>query len=108
MIRNQKPWSVYLIRCGDQSLYTGISNDVSARFAVHQTGKPTAAKYLRGREPLTLVYTVVMGSRSEASRAEYLIKKLPKRKKEQLIAGQLSLKEIGCSTPDRIMGTQGD
>lgn len=94
-MRTQKPWSLYMIRCGDQSLYTGISNDVSARFAIHQSGKAPSAKYLRGRHPLTLVYTVLIGSRSEASRAEYWVKKLPKQKKEQLITGHLCLVDLG-------------
>ena len=49
-------WSVYLIRCGDNSLYTGISNDVPKRFKVHQSGGDRAAKYTRNRHPLQLIF----------------------------------------------------
>ncbi|MGL5806020.1 MAG: GIY-YIG nuclease family protein, partial [Xenococcaceae cyanobacterium] len=50
-------WSVYIIRCVDNSLYTGISNDVPKRFEVHQSGSIKAAKYTRTRHPLQLVFT---------------------------------------------------
>ena len=88
-------WSVYMIRCGDRSLYTGISNDVPKRFAVHQSGNAQAAKYTRTRHPLKLVFTVEIGTKSEASRAEYYIKQLPKKKKELLVANMTSLAELG-------------
>jgi len=64
-------WSIYIIRCGDRSLYTGISNNVPKRFAVHQSGGSQAAKYTRSRHPLQLVFTAEIGNRSQASRAEY-------------------------------------
>jgi putative endonuclease len=88
-------WSVYIIRCGDNSLYTGISNDVLKRFEVHQLGSVKAAKYTRNRHPLQLVFTVVIGDKSAASRAEYRIKKLSKRNKELLITGKTSLSSLG-------------
>ncbi|MDJ0651128.1 MAG: GIY-YIG nuclease family protein [Xenococcaceae cyanobacterium MO_188.B19] len=53
-------WSIYMIRCGDNSLYTGISNDVAKRFAVHQSGNSQSAKYTRTRHPLKLVFTIVL------------------------------------------------
>ncbi|MEM7772446.1 MAG: GIY-YIG nuclease family protein [Cyanobacteria bacterium P01_E01_bin.6] len=87
-------WSVYIIRCKDQSLYTGISNDVPKRFAVHQSGSSKSAKYLRSRHPLQLVYQAEVGSRSQASRTEMMIKKLPKDKKEALVAGMLELSDV--------------
>jgi putative endonuclease len=87
-------WSVYMIRCSDQSLYTGISNDVEKRFAVHQSKSPKSAKYLRSRHPLQLVYQAEIGSRSEASRVELLIKKLPKHTKEALVTGEIQLSEV--------------
>ena len=80
-----------MIRCGDNSLYTGISNDVSKRFAVHQSGKSKAAKYTRNRHPLELVFSVEIGTRSAASRIEYYIKRLSKANKESLVAGTTSL-----------------
>ena len=88
-------WSIYIIRCGDRSLYTGISNDVAKRFAVHQSGKYPAAKYTRTRHPLELVFSAEIGTRSAASIAEYRVKQLPKRTKERLVAGTTSLWKLG-------------
>ncbi len=79
-------WSVYLIRCGDDSLYCGISNDVLRRLTEHRSQGPKCAKYLRGRNPLNLVYEKVVGTRSEASSEEYRIKNLSRKSKEFLIA----------------------
>ncbi len=92
-------WSVYIIRCGDRSLYTGISNNVSKRFAVHQSGNAQSAKYTRTRHPLQLVFTAEIGTKSAASRAEYYIKKLPKKTKELLVTGVTSLTELGIVSP---------
>ncbi len=81
-------WSLYIIRGGDDSLYTGISTDVSRRFDEHQnTDKKNnkGAKALRGKAPLCLVYQTVVGSRSEALKLEYKIKQLNKNLKKELI-----------------------
>lgn len=78
-------WHVYLIRCDDGSLYTGITTDVARRFAEHEAGK--GAKYLRGRAPLTLVWQRELGSRSAALSTEAAIKKLSKTEKEAIIRG---------------------
>lgn len=78
-------WSVYLVRCRDRSLYTGIATDVGSRFAQHCQGGAKAAKYLRGRGPLELVFSAAVGDRSQASRLEARIKRLPKRDKERLV-----------------------
>jgi putative endonuclease len=88
-------WFVYIIRCGDNSLYTGISNDVAKRFAVHQSGDARAAKYTRNKHPLQLVFSAEIGNRSAASLAEYRIKQLPKRDKELLVTGKTSLSNLG-------------
>ena len=88
-------WSIYMIRCGDRSLYTGISNNVAKRFAVHQSGSSQASKYTRTRHPLELVFTAEIGDKSAASKAEYKIKKLPKKTKERLVAGTTSLFDLG-------------
>ncbi|MGB5631415.1 MAG: GIY-YIG nuclease family protein [Waterburya sp.] len=88
-------WSVYMIRCGDNSLYTGISNDVPKRFEVHQSGSVKAAKYTRNRHPLQLVFSAEIGDKSSASRAEYRLKKLSKRSKELLVTGKTSLLNLG-------------
>lgn len=82
-------WYLYIIRCRDGSLYTGIATDVDKRLAVHRAGK--GAKYLRGRGPLTLVYRTRIGAKALALKAERRVKALPKTKKEQLVAKQLSI-----------------
>lgn len=78
-------WSVYMIRCADQSLYTGVSTDVARRFQEHSSGSPKSAKYLRGRGPLKLVYHCEVGTRSEALSEERRLKGLSKAQKELLI-----------------------
>lgn len=88
-------WSVYMIRCSDNSLYTGISNNVSKRFEIHQSGSSKAAKYTRNRHPLQLVFSAEIGDKSAASRVEYQIKKLSKRNKELLVTGKISLSNLG-------------
>lgn len=77
-------WFVYMLRCSDGSLYTGITPDVQARLTKHRQG--TGAKYTRGRGPLTLVYTECCSDRATASRREYAIKQLPRPEKEKLIS----------------------
>ena len=89
MASDDTPWFVYLIRCRDGSLYTGITTDVARRFAEHGSGK--GAKYLRGRGPLTLAFQQQVGSRSEALVAEATIKKLGKAAKEDVIRSGLPL-----------------
>ncbi len=79
-------WYVYIIRCADDTLYTGIATDVERRFGEHRTDGKRAAKYLRGRAPLTLVYQKKIGNRSLASKVEYRIKKLSKADKEGLLS----------------------
>ncbi len=82
-------WFLYVLRCGDGSLYTGITTDVPRRLAEHVQGGPKAAKYLRGRGPLTLAFSVPVGGKSAALVAERWIKAQPKRRKEELVAGLL-------------------
>ena len=79
------PWHVYMIRCRDQSLYTGISNDVARRFEAHKKMGKQGAKYLRGRGPLELVFDKKAGSRSSALKMERMIKKYSKAKKELIV-----------------------
>jgi putative endonuclease len=78
-------WYLYLVRCHDGSLYTGITTNVARRFAEHQENKGAGAKYLRGRGPLMLVFQKKLGSRSLALSAENKVKKLSKARKEELI-----------------------
>ena len=77
-------WSIYLLRCSDDSLYAGIATDVARRLSEHEDGK-LGAKYLRGRGPLTLVFQQAVGDRSRASRVEHHIKRLSKQEKEAFI-----------------------
>ena len=67
------------------NLYTGITRDVQRRFKEHQEGGAKAAKYLKGKKPLKLVFHKKIGSHSQALKAEAKIKKWPKEKKESLI-----------------------
>jgi putative endonuclease len=76
-----------LIRCGDGSLYTGIATDVERRFGEHVSQGPKAAKYLRGRLPLEIVYRKEIGSRSDASKEEVRIKRLGVKGKVGLVNG---------------------
>ncbi len=76
-------WSIYLLRCGDGSVYTGIATDVSRRISEHEQGK-RGAKYLRGRGPFELVYQRAVGDRSVATRIEYRVKQLARIEKEDL------------------------
>jgi putative endonuclease len=76
-------WFVYLVRCRDGSLYTGISNDVDARVALHNQGR--GARYTRSRRPVTLVYVERRRSRSTAQRREAAIKALPRGEKVAMI-----------------------
>jgi putative endonuclease len=78
-------WFLYMIRCRDGSLYTGISSDVERRFAEHQNGKAAGSKYLKGRAPLILVFQQKVGSKSLALKIEHGIKKLSKAEKDSLI-----------------------
>jgi putative endonuclease len=87
-------WSLYMIRCADQSLYTGITTDLDRRFAAHQSQGPKCAKYLRGKAPLKLVFTTVVGTKSEASRLELKVKKCSKRVKEQLVSGEITITQL--------------
>jgi predicted GIY-YIG superfamily endonuclease len=76
-------WFVYILRCGDDSLYTGITSDVERRLAMHRAGK--GAKYTRGRGPLTVVYREQLPDKSAALRRERAIKGLSRREKLALI-----------------------
>ena len=76
-------WKLYILRCGDGTLYTGITTDVEKRFAAHASGK--GAKYTRGRGPLELMYQEECGDHSTALKREAEIKKLSREEKEKLI-----------------------
>ena len=78
----EKQWVVYMLECGDGSLYTGITDDFDKRFKAHQEGR--GAKYTRGRGPLTLRYLERCENHSQALKREYAIKQLERAEKLKL------------------------
>ncbi|MGC9402186.1 GIY-YIG nuclease family protein [Vibrio genomosp. F10] len=83
-------WYVYLVRTPSNALYCGITTDVDRRFQQHCSGK--GAKALKGKSPLSLVWSDVAGmNRSDASKIEHRLKRIPKAQKESLVTGDLSL-----------------
>lgn len=82
-------WSVYIVRCEDDSLYTGIAKDVKARLVKHNSGK--GAAYTRSRRPVRLLYKQDGLTHSQALVREAQIKSLPRSSKEKLAAGRVSL-----------------
>ena len=78
-------WYVYMLLCGDGTLYTGITDNVEKRLAAHRAGK--GAKYTRGRGPLELVYTEEVPDKPAALRRELQIKKMTRPQKDALRAG---------------------
>ena len=76
-------WYLYMLRCGDGTLYTGITTDVHKRLEAHRAGK--GAKYTRGRGPLALVYSEECGTHSDALRREAAVKALTREEKQKLL-----------------------
>lgn len=85
-------WVVYMLRCGDGSLYTGCTNDLSRRLEAHQSGR--GAKYTRSRPPVTLAYREAAADRSAALRREAAIKRLTRRQKLAMIEGGKRMTEM--------------
>lgn len=79
----EQTWYLYILRCKDDTLYTGITTDVEKRLEAHRSGK--GAKYTRGRGPLELLYQEECGTHSQALKREYAVKNLTRQEKEQLI-----------------------
>lgn len=89
-------WYLYILRCGDGTLYTGITTDVEKRLEAHRRGK--GAKYTRGRTPLELVYQEICGSHSDALKRELELKKLSRIEKEGLIGTKTAMQ----TTPEHV------
>ncbi|MEK6352527.1 MAG: GIY-YIG nuclease family protein [Burkholderia cenocepacia] len=85
-------WFLYLIECADDSVYTGITTDVAARFDEHASGK--GARYTRSRKPRAVLASFALPDRSSASRAEYWVKRLTPAKKRELAAGLRTLESV--------------
>jgi putative endonuclease len=81
-------WFVYLLRCADNSLYTGITTDLNRRLDEHngENNSSKGARYTRHRRPVVLVYSEALANRTTASQREYAIKQLSRTAKEQLIS----------------------
>ena len=80
-----KPWHVYLVRCKDGSIYTGITDDVDARIKKHNTGK--GAKYTAQRRPVELLYSETHPDKGKARQREMQLKGWSRQKKEDLVHG---------------------
>ncbi len=81
----------YILRCSDNTLYCGQTNDLERRIQEHNFDKNKSAKYLRGRTPAKLVYSEKYPTLQEAMRREAEIKRWPKVKKEALVKGKKTL-----------------
>ena len=84
-------WYVYILRCGDGTLYTGTTDDVERRLAAHRAGK--GAKYTRGRGPLTLLASAEFPTKHDAMSAECRFKRLTRDKKDALLAKAAATEE---------------
>ena len=82
--QNRDIWYVYMVRCNDGTLYTGITNDLEKRIEAHNSGKD-GARYTRSRRPVKLVYSEEVDSKSTAAKLEYKIKKMTRAKKKEMI-----------------------
>lgn len=83
--KENQNWYLYMISCKDGSLYTGVTTNVERRVLEHQAQNNKSAKYLRGKNPLKLVYSQFIGSKSQAHKIERIIKDLSKQKKEEIV-----------------------
>lgn len=85
MRKKSSMYTLYILQCADETLYTGITTDLVRRIEEHNTS-PVGAKYTRGRRPVALVWSKQFRDRSRASREEARVKKLPRAEKMKLIA----------------------
>ena len=81
----KSPWYMYVVRCADGSLYTGISKDLKRRINEHNYSTSRGAKYTRSRRPVELIYSKEYDSHSQAASAEYKFKKLRRAEKLRII-----------------------
>lgn len=86
-------FSLYIVRCSDDTLYTGIAADVDKRVSEHESS-PRGAKYLRGKGPLRLEFAEQVGDRAIASTLEHRVKQLSRARKEALISGHETLSDL--------------
>ena len=84
MYKEKPSWFVYILRCSDSSLYTGITTNIKQRLHEHNHSAK-GAKYTRSRRPVNMAYHEKLSSRSEASQREHQIKQMKKSEKEQMV-----------------------
>lgn len=100
-------FSLYIVRCADDTLYTGIATDVEKRMAEHESSV-RGAKYLRGRGPLRLEFAQAVGDRAVASVLEYRVKRLSRARKQAIIDGCETLGGLlEPPMPDQVSGGGG-
>ena len=80
----KKIWTIYILECGDKTLYCGITNNLERRMRQHRGEVNGGAKYTKSRKPLRVAYTEEVLTRSEALKREFIIKKMTKRDKAEL------------------------
>jgi putative endonuclease len=101
-----KPWYLYILRCSNGALYTGITTDVARRFLEH-CESPKAARFTRSHRPLTLVFRKkIAKSRGEALKIERRVKKLPKAQKEMLVMRKRGIPVKREFPPEKISSRQ--
>ena len=81
--KSDKPWLLYILKCSDNSFYTGITNDLERRLKMHASGR--ASHYTRTRGPVELLYQEPCATRTQALVRECAVKALPRKKKEELV-----------------------
>lgn len=94
-------WFVYVVQCGDGSLYTGIATDVERRLEEHRAGPPRGARYLRGRRPLRVVFARQVGPRALALRVEHRLKRLSRERKRRLLSDTRAFERLVRELRDR-------
>jgi len=85
MARRKPAWTVYILRCADGTLYTGIAMDAAKRLIEHNTNNRLGARYTRSRRPVVLAYREPAATRAAAARREHAIKALTRAEKELLV-----------------------
>jgi len=90
----QDEWFLYIIECKDGTFYTGITLDVQRRFEEHSTEGPKSAKYVKGKGPLTLIFSAPVGQKGKAYQIEKKVKRLSKKRKIDLVVGNFTLDDL--------------
>jgi putative endonuclease len=92
---------IYILKCGDKTLYTGITNDVEKRMKAHRAGE--GAKYTRGRGPLEIMKIWEVEGKSKASKVEYFIKTFPRQRKNKFISDDGHLEALVLKEKDIVI-----